>query len=33
MALPLEGIKVIDFTGVQAGPACMHLLLTKNSIR
>ena len=20
MALPLEGIKVIDFTGVQAGP-------------
>ena len=26
MTLPLEGIKIIDFTGVQAGPACTQLL-------
>jgi formyl-CoA transferase len=26
MRLPLEGIKIIDFTGVQAGPACTQLL-------
>ena len=26
MKLPLEGIKIIDFTGVQAGPACTQLL-------
>jgi formyl-CoA transferase len=26
MERPLEGIKIIDFTGVQAGPACTQLL-------
>jgi len=26
MSLPLEGIKIIDFTQVQAGPACCQLL-------
>lgn len=26
MSLPLEGVKIIDFTGVQAGPSCTQLL-------
>ena len=26
MTLPLEGIKVIDYTGVQAGPACSQMM-------
>ena len=26
MSLPLEGIKVIDYTGVQSGPACSQMM-------
>jgi len=26
MSLPLEGIKVIDYTGVQSGPSCTQLM-------
>src|SRR6202041_2203501 len=26
MKLPLEGIKVVDYTGVQAGPACSQMM-------
>ncbi len=26
MSKPLEGLKIIDFTHVQAGPACTQLL-------
>ena len=26
MTLPLEGIKVVDYTGVQAGPACSQMM-------
>jgi crotonobetainyl-CoA:carnitine CoA-transferase CaiB-like acyl-CoA transferase len=26
MVLPIEGTKITDFTGVQAGPACTQLL-------
>jgi formyl-CoA transferase len=26
MSLPLEGLKVVDYTGVQAGPACSQMM-------
>jgi crotonobetainyl-CoA:carnitine CoA-transferase CaiB-like acyl-CoA transferase len=26
MELPLKGIKVIDYTGVQSGPACSQMM-------